>query len=110
MRHFPVLITRSKFDVAVFMRDSNGAAFQDWLYSTELFDRGTILRMAANFETILRDALSHSEKRVSELQVQSDEEKLQLEAERNQRKQTQRKKLGSAQPRAVQLGGTEAKD
>jgi non-ribosomal peptide synthetase component F len=109
MRHFPVQITRSKFDVAVFMRDSNGATFQDWLYSTELFDRGTILRMAANFETLLRDALSHPEKRVSELHVQSNEERQRLEAERNQRKQMQRKKLGSAQPRAVHLDGTEAK-
>jgi amino acid adenylation domain-containing protein len=108
--YFPVPITRSKFDVGVFMRESNGATFQDWLYSTELFDRGTILRMAANFETVLRDALSHPEKRVSELQVQSEAEKQRIEAERNARKQTQRKKLGSAQPKAIQLGGKEHED
>jgi len=103
MQYFPVPITRSKFDIAVFMRESKGAMFQDWLYSSELFDRKTILRMAGNFETLLRDALSHPEKRVSDLEFQSLGEKQQLESERNARKQAQRKKLGTAQPKAIQL-------
>jgi hypothetical protein len=110
MRYFPIPITRSKFDVAVFIRESNGTMFQDWLYSTELFDRVTILRMAAHFEALLRDALAHPEKRVSELQMLSEEEKHRVEAERNARKQTQRQKLGSAQPRAIQLENPHSKE
>jgi len=100
----PVPITRSKFDAAVFIGESNTGAWQHWVYSTELFDRGTILRMAAGYETILRDALFHPEKRISELRIQSDQERLQLEAEKSQRKVAQRKRLGEAQPRTVRLG------
>jgi hypothetical protein len=100
----PVPITRSKFDAAVFIGESNAGTCQHWVYSTELFDRGTILRMAAGYETILRDALFHPEKRISELRIQSDQEKLQLEAEKSQRKVAQRKRLGEAQPRTVRLG------
>jgi len=100
----PVPITRSKFDAAVFIGESNAGTCQHWVYSTELFDRGTILRMAAGYETILRDALFHPEKRISELRIQSDQERQQLEAEKSQRKLAQRKRLGAAQPKAVQLG------
>jgi acyl carrier protein len=103
MRGLPVPITRSKFDVAVFIRESNDGAFQDWVYSTELFERGTIVRMAAGFETLLRDALSNPEKRISELRIHGDQERQQLDAEKHERKQAQRKKLGSVQPKAVQL-------
>jgi amino acid adenylation domain-containing protein len=108
MRGLPVPITRSKFDVAVFVRESPGGAFQDWVYSTELFDRGTIIRMATGFETILRSALFHPERRISELQIHSAQEKQQLETEKKERKHAQRKKLGTAQPRSIQLGGSES--
>jgi non-ribosomal peptide synthetase component F len=103
MRGLPVPITRSKFDVAIFIRESTDGAFQDWVYSTELFDRGTIVRMAAGFETVLRDALFHPEKRISELRIHGAQERQQLDAEKQERKQAQRKKLGSVQPKAIQL-------
>ena len=65
--------------------------------------------MAAGFETILRDALSHPERRVSELQIHSAQEKQQLEAAKNERKHAQRKKLGTAQPKSIQFGGSDSK-
>jgi amino acid adenylation domain-containing protein len=108
MRGLPVPITRSKFDVAVFIRESPAGAFQDWVYSTELFDRGTIIRMATGFETILRNALSHPERRISELQIHSAQEKQRLETEKQERKHAQRKKLGTAQPKSIQFGGSES--
>ena len=51
-------ITRSKFDLAVFMSDNETEVGQNWVYSTELFERSTILRMAAHFENLLRNAVS----------------------------------------------------
>jgi len=102
---FRMSITRSKFDVAVFMRDRGSEMIQDWLYSTELFEKSTILRMATHFENLLRNALSRPETRLSALEIYSEQEKLQLEAKKKERKQSQRKKLMAVQPKAVNLAG-----
>jgi non-ribosomal peptide synthetase component F len=104
---FPASITRSKFDIAVFIRENNQGTFQDWLYSTELFDRGTILRMARNFENLLRNAISHPELRLSSLEIHGEKEKQKIESEKSERKQSQRKKLIAAEPKAVNLTPSE---
>src|SRR6266536_3814225 len=57
---FPVPITRSKFDVAVFMQIAGAEMIAHWVYSTELFERSTILRMAGHFENLLRHAVTQS--------------------------------------------------
>jgi non-ribosomal peptide synthetase component F len=98
-------ITRSKFDVALFMRDKGSDVTEDWLYSTELFDRSTIVRMAKHFENLLRHAVSQPEARLSALDMLSEEEKQQREKERTENKLSQRKKLISAAPKAVNLAG-----
>ena len=76
---------------------------QDWLYSTELFQASTILKMAANFETLLRNAILRPEMRLSSLEIFTAEEKQRIENEKNERKQMQRKKLTSVEPKIVNL-------
>jgi len=100
---FPLSITRSKFDVAVFMRETGDGMVQDWLYSTELFERETILRMAAQFETLLRHAVTQPETRLSALEIFTEQEKRELEKDKEVRKQSQRKKLMAVEPKAVKL-------
>jgi amino acid adenylation domain-containing protein len=107
--YFPTPITRSKFDVGVFMRENAKGMFQDWLYSTELFDRSTILRMASHFENLLGQALSHPETRLSALEMRNPEEIQQMEKEKTERKQSQRKKLIAVEPKAVPLGSASPK-
>jgi non-ribosomal peptide synthetase component F len=106
LQPFPMPITRSKFDVAVFMRESGAGMTQEWLYSTELFDRTTILRMAAHFENLLRHAVTQPEKRLSAMEFESAEEKTQREKEKAERRQSQKKRLAAAKPQAVNLAGT----
>jgi non-ribosomal peptide synthetase component F len=100
---FPASITRSKFDVAVFIRENSTGTFQDWLYSTELFDKKTIIRVASNYEHLLRNAMAQPELRLSALEFKSVNEKLQLESESTQRKQSQRSKLISASPKSINV-------
>ena len=107
---FPMPVTRSKFDVAVFVSESAGRAVADWLYSTELFERTTIRRMAAQFENLLRDALSKPDSRLSALEIVSEEEKRRREEETRERKQLQRRKLRSVEPKAVDLGAATSED
>src|SRR5205814_2559839 len=100
---FPVPITRSKFDVAVFMQIAGDEMIAHWVYGTELFERNTILRMASHFENLLRHALTQPENRLSALEMFSAEEKQQREKEKAERKQSQRKKLVAVEPKAVKL-------
>jgi len=98
---FPIPIKHSKFDVAVFIRGSGGQTFQDWLYSTELFDRSTILRLAGNYETLLEHALGKPSTRLSELEIYREEDKKRLEKEKHERRRSQRSKLLAAEPKTV---------
>ncbi len=100
---FPPSVTRSKFDVAVFMRDTVNGMFQDWVYSTELFDRSTVLRMASHFENLLCHAVAQPDTRLSALEMRDAQEKQQLEEEKIDRSRTQRKKLMSVKPKAVRV-------
>ena len=100
---FEMPITRSKFDLAVFMVEDDTGLTGNWLYSTDLFERATILRMASHFETLLRSAVADPDARLSALEVLSEEEKRQRGAEKKQRKQSQLKKLMNVEPKAVSL-------
>jgi len=74
-----------------------------WLYSTDLFDRSTILRMAGHFENLLRSALADPDARLSALEFLSEGEKQERGAEKQQRRQSQLKKLLTVEPKAVTL-------
>jgi non-ribosomal peptide synthetase component F len=109
LTQFPLSITRSKFDVAVFMREGSEAMVQDWLYSTELFDRETILRLAAQFENLLRCAVLRPETRLGSLEVLNQDQKRTLEKEKDARKQSKRRKLMAVEPKPVNLAEVESK-
>jgi non-ribosomal peptide synthetase component F len=85
------------------MRETSDGMVQDWLYSTELFERETILRMAGQFETLLRHAVTKPETRLGSLEILSEQEKRELEREKDARKQSQRKKLMAVQPKTLKL-------
>jgi acyl carrier protein len=103
---FPASITRSKFDLAVFIRENSTGLFQDWLYSSELFDRSTILRMAENYSTFLSNALKNPDLRLSLVEFRTEAEKKRLEKEQAERKHSQRKKLTAVTPKGISIGST----
>ncbi len=102
---FPTPITRSKFDLAVFMVESERGLSGDWLYSTDLFDRSTILRVAKQFETLLGNALAQPDSRLTALDFLTEQERQKSEAEKKERKQSQLKKLMTIEPKAASLTG-----
>ena len=55
--------------------DSEPALTALWQYNSDLFDRGTIERMAANYETLLADAASQPDRRLSRLALVSPAER-----------------------------------
>jgi non-ribosomal peptide synthetase component F len=93
----------SKFDLAVFMSEQDGTLAGHWVYRTDLFEKSTIQRIAANFETLLASAASQPTARLSSLELLTEEEKKQRESEQEQRKQSQLKRLKGVEPKAANL-------
>jgi len=91
------------------MREGSEAMVQDWLYSTELFERETILRLAAQFENVLRHAVLRPETRLGSLEMLNQDQKRALEKEKDARKQSQRQKLMAVEPKTVKLAEVESK-
>jgi len=63
---FPLEVA-SKFDMAVFMRETANEVAGSWVYNPDLFDASTIARMAANFEMLLQAAVTDPKTRLSSL-------------------------------------------
>jgi non-ribosomal peptide synthetase component F len=100
---FELPVTRSKFDLAVFMVDGEDGLIGYWLYSTDLFDEKTILRMAGHFENLLGNAVAQPDTRLRSLEILSEDEKQQRDADKQQKKQSQLKKLLTSEPKAVSI-------
>ena len=100
---FELPITRSKFDLGVFIVDKPDDLTCYWLYSTDLFDSSTIHRMARHFESLLTNAIANPDARLTAIQFLSDEEVQQQEDEKKQKKQSQLKKLLGAAPKGVAI-------
>ncbi len=100
---FELPITRSKFDLAVFVVDRPEELTCYWLYSTDLFDAATIHKMARHFETLLTNAVANPDNRIGAIQYLSDEEVQEQESGKKQKKQSTLKKLLGAEPKGVQL-------
>jgi amino acid adenylation domain-containing protein len=100
---FAMPLAWSKFDLAVFMVDEGQRLVSHWLYSTDLFERSTILRLAANFETLLGHAVASPETRLSALEMVSNTEKERQNQEKKERKHSQLKKLMTAEPKAFSV-------
>ena len=104
---FAAPLTHSKFDLAIFIQDTFTETLGHWVYSTELFERKTILRIASHFATLLGHAIEQPDTRLSALEIYSAEEKQEREREKTERKQSQRKKLMALQPKSMQLAHDE---
>ena len=74
-----------------------------WLYSTDLFDKQTIQRIARSFEVLLANVIEQPDARLSTIKLLTSEEELEIEADKKQRKQSQRKRLSTIQPEVVHL-------
>jgi len=100
---FDLPVKHSKFDVAVFAAETSNELLFHWIYSAELFDRTTVLRMAQHFENLVRAAVTDPEARVNALEMLTDDQKDQQSQEKQQRKQSQLKKLMIAEPKQISL-------
>ena len=100
---FEIPVTSSKFDLAVFVQETSSGPLMHWLYSTELFDRESVRRMAGQFEALLNNAIANPDARLNSLALVRKEKGLEVESSRKQHKYAQLRKLISPQS---EMGGT----
>jgi amino acid adenylation domain-containing protein len=98
---FEVPLATSKFDIGVFLNEKADDLLGYWVYSTELFDSQTILKMAGHFATLLAEAVRQPDERLSALEMLSQEEKQRQEEDRKRRKQGHMKMLRAVAPESV---------
>ncbi|MFQ5382562.1 MAG: amino acid adenylation domain-containing protein, partial [Dehalococcoidia bacterium] len=77
---FQSLHNSAIMDLTLYMRQVDGVMHAGWEYSTDLFDRATIERMAAHFELILEQATADPDLPLSELSLLTPQEQAALEA------------------------------
>jgi amino acid adenylation domain-containing protein len=73
----------TRFDLEVHLWEKPGGLTCTFVYSTDLFDPGTIVRMMGHFQTLLESAVSHPDRKVSELALLTEAQRNQLVVEWN---------------------------
>jgi len=73
----------AKFDLTVSTTEFDGVLYLNFEYNTDLFDRSTIERFAAGFETLLEAIVSNPTEPIHTYPLHSDEEQYQVLAEWN---------------------------
>ena len=98
---FPLEV-QSKFDMAAFMRETANEVVGSWVYNLDLFEAGTITRMAANFEMLLEAAVADPKIRLSSLSdLLATAEKQQRGSEHKKFQEAGLQKLKKARRKAI---------
>ncbi|MEH2222132.1 condensation domain-containing protein [Nostoc sp.] len=58
-----------QFDLLLELNETEQGLFGVWEYNTDLFDRGSIVRLSNNFATLLNKIATHPETKLSELKI-----------------------------------------
>jgi amino acid adenylation domain-containing protein len=75
--------TRSPFDLSLFLREREGKYIGYIEYSTDLFDRDRIERMAGHFQILLDAIVAHPDQLIARLPILTDAERYQILVEWN---------------------------
>ena len=66
--------TAPKFDLVLFLKESDGSLTASWEYNPARFDAETIKGLASHFETLLESAIADPRQRISRLKMLPDDE------------------------------------
>ncbi|HET6974042.1 MAG TPA: amino acid adenylation domain-containing protein [Pyrinomonadaceae bacterium] len=67
--------TAPKFDLVLFLKESDGSLSGSWEYNPARFDAETIRGLASHFETLLESAIADPSQRISQLNMLRDDER-----------------------------------
>jgi amino acid adenylation domain-containing protein len=94
---------KAKFDLALFMEETEQGLVGHWKYNTDLFHPVAIARLSHHFETLLSSIVKHPDTRIDTLEMLSETEKQKQLAEQAQREKANFKKFKTIKPKTVSL-------
>jgi non-ribosomal peptide synthetase component F len=101
MNWYPIDVP-SKFDMAVFVTETDKGVTGYWVYSCDLFDASTIARMAGMFQLVIEKATVNPAMRLSELMgFLAEEDQKQLAVQHQEFKQAGSERLKTAKRRTL---------
>lgn len=94
---------KARFDLALFMEETEQGIVGNWKYRTDLFEAEAIARFSGHFQTLLHSIAQHPDTRIDALEMLSESEKQQQIAQKTQREKAQFKKFKTIKPKTVSL-------
>jgi hypothetical protein len=93
----------ARFDLTLWMRETEQGLEGVWTYSTELFDASTIRRMTGHYRRLLEGVVAEPEARIKSLEMSTQEE----QAQQKQWEEASAKRLIVAKRKRVSLTGNQ---
>jgi len=93
----------ARFDLTLWINESAESIYGSWIYSVDLFEEETILRMHGHLETLLSSIVARPDAPLDELEMFSEAEKSQRTASRAVREKYHSNRFESVKPKAVAL-------
>ena len=93
----------AKFDLALFMEDTDQGIVGTWNYRTDLFRSDTIATLSQQFETLLNSIVAQPDTPIGNLKMDTDAGKAQNAIAQKQRKLENLKKFKQIVPKAISL-------
>jgi alpha-ketoglutarate-dependent taurine dioxygenase len=94
---------KAKFDLALFMEETEQGLIGYWKYNTELLNCSAIARLSGHLETLLTSIVKNPDTRIDTLEMLSETEKQKQLAEQTMREKANFNKFKTIKPKAVSL-------
>ncbi|MGH7999037.1 MAG: condensation domain-containing protein, partial [Brasilonema sp.] len=94
---------KARFDLTLFIEETEQGLIGTWKYSTDLFDTSSIACMSGHFETLLKSIVAQPDTRINALEMLTEPEKKNRSLEQKQRKEAKFNKFKMVKPQAVSL-------
>lgn len=93
----------TRFDLGLFLTETDQEIEGNWQYNADLFEETTIKCMSAHFETLLKSIVAQPDARINTLEIYTSVEKEQQVLKKTHHKASKLKKLMAVQTKAVEL-------
>lgn len=103
LQRLPVDNGTAKFNLALFLTETQQGITGTWQYQTDLFQATTIAHLTAHFETLLGSIVAQPDTRIDALAMLTETEKTRQAMQRQERKDSRFKKFAQVQPRTISL-------
>ncbi|MEG4028409.1 MULTISPECIES: amino acid adenylation domain-containing protein [unclassified Microcoleus] len=93
----------AKFDLALFVSETETGIVGSWKYNSDLFDRETIAQMSNRFETLLGSIVAQPDSRLNTLEILTEAQKQKQAMQELKREKSNFSKFKSVKPKVVAL-------